>query len=294
MKGGGIILDGGTPLWMAARQLMTARVDEFFHRWDRLARSLDPETIHDLRVASRRLREGLELFAHSYPPEPLRKVSKGVKRVTRLLGELRNLDEAHAFFSSLEPEADADGRLFLRRFTLPYPKRRKEALAAIASGLEKVGRGDFSRRCRLLRSPAIFSGTPVEDLLAPADGFVRRSLEQPLPGLLGLFAEGEARSDIGTLHRLRIEVKHYRYRLEILSPFLPPSHAVLYADLKEYQEILGRLHDLDVFSSMMGEEMPDSLKSRMAAEWEARRSAFSAKLLAAPPVQFRSYLEKPA
>lgn len=289
----GIALDGGAPLWITARQLMSARVDEFFHRWDRLARSLDPETIHDLRVASRRLREGLELFASCYPPT-LGKVSKGVKRVTRLLGELRNLDEAHAFFSSLESEADDDGCLFLQRFTLPYQKRRREALAAIAAGLEKVGRGDLSRRCRLLRSPALFSGTSGEDLLAPADGFVRRSLEQPLPVLLGLFAEGEERGDIGALHRLRIEVKHYRYRLEILSPFLPPSHAVLHADLKEYQEILGRLHDLDVFSSMMGEEMPDSLKSRLAAEWDARRSAFSAKLLAAPPLQFRSYLEKPA
>lgn len=291
---GGIAPDGGTPLWMAARRLMTARVDEFFHRWDRLSRSLDPEAIHDLRVASRRLREGLELFAPCYAPGSLVKVTKGVKRVTRLLGELRNLDEAHAFFSLLESEADDDGRLFLQRFTHPYPERRKKALAAIAAGLEKVGRGELSRRCRLVRSPALFSGASGEDLLAPAKGFVRRSLEEPLPGLLGLFAEGEESGDIAVLHRLRIEVKRYRYRLEILAPFLPPGHGVLHADLKEYQDILGRLHDLDVFSSMMGEGMPDPLKSRMADEWEARRRAFFAKLLAAPPVQFRSYLEKPA
>ena len=55
-------VEGKTPLWLAARVLLHERGDDFFRRRDKVLKTFDPEEIHDLRVSSRRLREGLELF----------------------------------------------------------------------------------------------------------------------------------------------------------------------------------------------------------------------------------------
>ena len=95
---------GTTPLWGAARVLLNGKVDDFFQLKEKVADTFDPEDIHDLRVASRRLREGLALFALCYPPEDIARLTKHVKRVTRYLGEMRNMDEAFLFFSTLVDE----------------------------------------------------------------------------------------------------------------------------------------------------------------------------------------------
>src|SRR5512136_2315517 len=94
-------VDGSTQLWVAARVLLCERGDDFFMRWDKVLKTSDPEDIHDLRVSSRRLREGLALFAPCYPPESLKRLVRGLKRVTRLLGDIRNTDEAILFFTEL-------------------------------------------------------------------------------------------------------------------------------------------------------------------------------------------------
>jgi CHAD domain-containing protein len=49
---------------------------------------------------------------------------------------------------------------------------------------------------------------------------------------------------------MRIAVKHYRYRLEILSTLIGPGYQPLHAVVKGYQEVLGKMHDLDVFAGI--------------------------------------------
>ena len=45
------------------------------------------------------------------------------------------------------------------------------------------------------------------------------------------------------LHQLRIGIKRFRYTVE---NFLPRQHALWGSDLKELQDLLGEVHDLDV------------------------------------------------
>src|SRR5512136_446696 len=115
-----MLIDGTTPLWMAARQLLAEREEEFFRRRDKALKTSDPEDIHDLRVASRRLREGAALFAPCYPAGEMARLLKGLKLVTRLLGDIRNTDEAILFFTALAEEVAADCRNDLERITLSF------------------------------------------------------------------------------------------------------------------------------------------------------------------------------
>ena len=58
----------------------------------------DLDDIHDLRVASRRFRAVLDLYCRLSSKSPKSGVNKSVRKLTRTLGGLRNVDESRIFF----------------------------------------------------------------------------------------------------------------------------------------------------------------------------------------------------
>lgn len=69
----------------------------------------DVEPLHDMRVATRRLRAALEVFAPAFPAKRHRKALKRVKALADALGERRDRDVAIEFlagFAGEAPEAD--------------------------------------------------------------------------------------------------------------------------------------------------------------------------------------------
>jgi CHAD domain-containing protein len=69
----------------------------------------DVETLHDMRVATRRLRAALEVFAPCFPAKRHRKALKRVKALADALGERRDRDVAVEFlerFAADAPEGD--------------------------------------------------------------------------------------------------------------------------------------------------------------------------------------------
>lgn len=70
----------------------------------------DIEALHDMRVATRRLRAALEVFAPAFPEKRHRKALKRVKRLADALGERRDRDVAIEFLAEFAGEApEADG-----------------------------------------------------------------------------------------------------------------------------------------------------------------------------------------
>ena len=81
---------------------------------------------------------------------------------------------------------------------------------------------------------------------------------------------------------MRIAVKKYRYRMEVLSPLMNEEYEKLHGHVKEYQEILGRIHDLDVFSELIaGSRLSAPTKEKLSALIVAKREKY-----------FGSFLEK--
>ena len=70
----------------------------------------DIESLHDMRVATRRLRAALEVFAPCFPTKLQRKALKRVKALADALGERRDRDVAIEFLTEFAGEApEADG-----------------------------------------------------------------------------------------------------------------------------------------------------------------------------------------
>ena len=123
---------------------------------------LDTEAIsgvHDMRVATRRLRAALEVFAPCFPHGPHRKLLKEVKAVADALGERRDRDvaiESLARFSEVISRPDRPGIDSLIESFRVEQLRANESLAPLVS----------DRRVRRLRALA-------DDLIAEARAAAR-------------------------------------------------------------------------------------------------------------------------
>ncbi|RNC71407.1 MAG: CHAD domain-containing protein [Desulfuromonadales bacterium] len=244
----------GTPLWVAARVLLAARVDDFIGRWKKVLKTFDVEDVHDLRVSSQRLREGLLLFMPVYPPDVSR-AARMVRKVTRLLGGMRNTDEALIFFREMGCTLGEVAAEPLAPLMAGLEARRQDECNRLRKGLTALDPADardfFTRTAA---RPLIFPrpGIPV-DPFTPIASFAAVSLEERLATLLALVPAARVEADVAAQHKLRIALKHYRYRLEILSFLIGQGYAELHATVKRYQEILGTMNDLDVFAAMVRE-----------------------------------------
>jgi len=248
-----VVLNKKTPLWIAAKGLLAERGSDFFRCLEITSSTFDPEDIHDLRVASRRLREGLSLFSRSYPVERITHLKKAARKITDILGELRNIDEYLAFLREEAQELGPEHGAELAGSIDLYLEKRSVVRKQLKRDLRKVKPVTLRKYfVRTIHAPYLFD--PPPDVVCPftsIDEFARESIDQRLAVVLNLVPEARNPGHADSQHRLRIAVKHYRYRIEVLSPFLDEGYRQFHAHLKEYQEILGRIHDLDVFLELV-------------------------------------------
>jgi CHAD domain-containing protein len=262
-----VVLFKKTPLWIASKGLLAERGSDFFRYLETATITFDPEDIHDLRVASRRLREGLSLFKRSYPADRIMHLRKAVRKITVILGELRNIDEYLAF---LREEAHdlgpAHGAELAGSIDL-YLGKRSIAQKQLKRDLRKVKPLTLRKYfVRTIHAPFLFDPPPGTACpFTSIDDFARESIDQRLATVLNLVPEARVPEQSACQHRLRIAVKHYRYRIEVLSPFLDEGYRDVHTHLKDYQEILGRIHDLDVFLELIrGMDLSAGTKTALA------------------------------
>ena len=87
-----IDIRGDEPFRLAAARIVRTRTDELFSHEAGVLDVGDIERVHDMRVASRRLRAVLEIFAVCFPGSEYAGVLKDVKALADALGERRDPD----------------------------------------------------------------------------------------------------------------------------------------------------------------------------------------------------------
>ena len=209
------------------------------------ARKGDVNGVHQARVATRRLREALPLLASRRLG---RKLRKQVRRVTRGLGPVRELDVALMTLDQIHASGDVPeggvrrlrdvigeerGRLLVEmirridRFDLK--KLQKKALAdrsPEASG-KGLGKGGIRGGRKPLEQADARAARRGEDVRAAIDN-----------------AAGIYLAD--RLHAVRIAVKKLRYAMEIARELRASRAQARLRTLRRVQDLLGRMHDLEV------------------------------------------------
>src|SRR5215217_7980282 len=121
------------PFRAAAGRTVRVRAREMFDHAEGVLDTGDIERVHDMRVASRRLRAVLEIFAPCFPASEFDGVLRDVKRLADALGERRDPDVHIAalqqFAKALAP-ANRPGVAYLVDELRERQLRANESLAA--------------------------------------------------------------------------------------------------------------------------------------------------------------------
>jgi triphosphatase len=200
----------------------------------------DPEELHKMRVATRRLRAALTLFADALPVRAAQ-LEGEVGWLARELGHVRDLDVQLAQLTTWRAEtrgADEEGLAELAAtLEQAHDVARRELLAALDSrryarllaGLSQMLAAPPPRRLRSARTPCAV-GLP--ELLAARQEMVSRA------------AKRARRSGVPSdFHRLRIRCKRLRYALDFASRSYGNLARRYTRQLADLQDELGKMQD---------------------------------------------------
>jgi CHAD domain-containing protein len=111
----------------AAAKAVRVRSKEVFAHSENVLDLDQVERVHDMRVATRRLRAALEIFESCFPAKRHRKALKKVKALADALGERRDADVEIGILEALLGEAAEADRTALRELIEERRARQREA-----------------------------------------------------------------------------------------------------------------------------------------------------------------------
>jgi exopolyphosphatase/guanosine-5'-triphosphate,3'-diphosphate pyrophosphatase len=199
-------------------------------------RNFDPDPVHDLRVAIRRCRSMADALLAVDPDPGWKQQKKLAKALFSRLGELRDVQVMEEWVAHLGEPGDPVRNVLLRLLASREAQLKNDAQNAVFTFDQKY----WQSLCQRLspRTRAI----PVEGMVFQHMAVERwqRAHELHRQALRN-------RTQIA-LHRLRIGLKKFRYTLE---NFLPQRHAKWGSDLRNLQDLLGDIHDMDVLAGIL-------------------------------------------
>ncbi len=133
-----------------AARVVEVRAAEVFASSDGVLDTGEIERLHDMRVATRRLRAALEVFDACFPRGRHRKALKRVKRLADALGERRDRDVAIEFLEGLEGDTPESDRAGLEALIERLRGEQREANEALAPHVEGKRLKRLRRRLRRL------------------------------------------------------------------------------------------------------------------------------------------------
>jgi CHAD domain-containing protein len=202
-----------------------------------------------MRVASRRVREALRLFAPLYGRRTLQGWNDATAAVTRALGAVRDDDVFIAAFARLARDADtAEERTALAWLVGVAQGERSERLRRMRKRLAGLDLGGLRAG---LKKTARTRAVPEADL--PLSALATRAVAERLDAVAALLPAARNESDSASQHALRIAMKRLRYAVETLAPCFDDGFPELHRTLVAFQDALGELHDSDVFLARVRE-----------------------------------------
>lgn len=103
----------------------------------------DIEALHDMRVASRRLRAALSVFADAFPAKPFQAIEKQVARITDSLGVVRDADVLIEFVTAARDTALESERVGIDAYLDHLKKQRDHDRLALVKALDKLEHSSF-------------------------------------------------------------------------------------------------------------------------------------------------------
>lgn len=210
----------------------------------------DIEYLHKARVASRKIRSALKVFGPCTNKNELLNFSADIKEITRSLGDARDLDVQIKFLKDVIHKTKKKKVLPGIKTVLEHKqvlrRRIQDKLQDVLTDYGK--KNNHPNYSNLFREN--FKGARL--YTSKAKSAIQYSkflttIQQLIIEILSLNDLIKDKKNINDLHNLRILIKKLRYGLELIYPYFQKELDKKLLVLKKLQEILGIIHDMDVW-----------------------------------------------
>jgi CHAD domain-containing protein len=248
-------LDCAAPVIERAAEVLRVRLDEVASLRGAALDFSDIEGVHNMRVATRRLRSALRDYTPFMNQHLPKKLRKELKQLADALGAVRDEDVAIVALEALQLEADkiepikaGIGKLLKERNDVRDAARTNltESLAArhlddlrvrFSAAIDKMATRKKSKR-------AVSFNEAGREVVA--DG---------LQDLLDLGASLYEPFKTEELHEMRIAAKRLRYAIELFVACWGTQIAPFAAEIADMQSFLGEVHDSDIWIESLGKRL---------------------------------------
>jgi CHAD domain-containing protein len=217
----------------------------------------DPEQLHELRVAGRRIDTMLGVF-DSYLPKSLTRKRPAWKALMRVLGAVRDLDVQLAELASFATALDANNAQHLEPLRSRLEAERRAARAKMLHSLDRRStRRLIDRFGAALVDPdrvPVGRDNPAAAVAAP--DLIRRNFKRLRRAAEGIRIDPTPASH----HFLRRQTKRLRYTIESFEGFYGQNADQVLQALRRLQKSLGEHQDAEIaanrFHAMVGARLP--------------------------------------
>jgi CHAD domain-containing protein len=230
---GSLIIDSGSSLGDAAFAVMRKHFIAFLAREPLARLGEDSEAIHDMRVATRRLRAAMSLFRSILSPR-FERMRDELKWIAQTLGEARDLDvqitqlsewtQDRSLINVLVAEREQAQTKLLEAFD---SKRYRQLIRILTELLKRGAMNRVEAKARAVESAPPLIAVRWKRFRKAADGVTLESSAEEY-------------------HGVRIRVKRLRYAVEFFSDLYGEAAQELIARFVVVQDILGAHQDAHV------------------------------------------------
>jgi len=245
-------------------ETLLSRTEELKNEMEGVRRNDDVESVHKLRVASRRVRAALSVFAPCFQGKRTRDWKKTIKNLTRSSGAARDADVQIDFLEHHSTSEDPPAMQGLQYLIAAQKTRRAGMQSGLISVIDTVEASgilnDILDNCQ-----EIIDGEDGKTNIKTLSTYERahNQISNRLDQVFALEPFVHDESAAAKHHELRIAAKRLRYTMEIFSSVYSGGLGDYISIMKQFQDLLGEVHDYDVWVqefSVNGKDIPNDAR----------------------------------
>jgi len=250
----------------AGRKVLRFHLTRMIDREPGTRAGTDPEDLHAMRVATRRMRAAWRVFGDGFRPERTRRYRNRLREVAARLGAVRDLDVLLEAADAYRADLPITEQRALEPLFAAWRRYREDARVLLMHELDSAGYARFVEDFR------VFVQTDGAGVLPVVPTQPHRIRDTAPSRIWAAYEQVRAYepvlrwADVETLHDLRIAAKWLRYTLEFVREALGPDVTPLVARVTAMQDHLGYLHDADVSAAMARTFLVEQAGGLSAAE----------------------------
>lgn len=204
----------------------------------------DMDAVHDMRVASRRVRAILRVYKPYLDKDARKTMKQGARTIGKALGRRRELDVMVAMLREHREETRDLWKRFMDHAIAILEERREREQDTCRAALDVLEDTNFQEACTRAQEQIDASAACV---VAHAESALLDGLER-VRSARKVWKSTEEPED---LHKIRVELKRFRYACEFHKDLFGKPMEEYIANLKSVQDVLGEWNECRVLEEMV-------------------------------------------